>query len=567
MGIHIPLFRRAGHDESVVAPAEFAQKQASKLVQRLFTPTGQAAAASVMFCGVERGSGCSTVCGRTAELLASQVPGSVCVVDANLHAPSLHRYFQLENREGFSDALVGSSSMQGFARQIQGRNLWLITAGTSLDVSLPACSERLNSQILTLRTVFDYVLVDVEPVNLSKNAALLGQLVEGVVLVIESNSATRESARHTKEILNGANVRILGAVLNKWTSPVPAKTVAPKPAQAAKAAASEASRKPNATPKASGRPAPRQAAPEPIVRKTPPTNALAKTTKLDVPAKAAKRRGWVRFFRPAAAPRPERGHSIAKEQVRQAPTREAPKGNIRRQPPTAQGVWKKPAPPPAPPPAKEMPRLETAATPPLSDAPQEPPISTTSSAAASEPVVTAPTPKAAPEEAAAAAENTPVETIAAAVERQSPPRQASPWRSKLVAAAISAISAGGTLWFMHGRQVVSNRPQQVSETVPVMVSNPLGLQVDRNGGMLDILWDRTSATAENSNGGVVTIHDGDRVKRVRLDPGEIRTGHIYYRPRSAALDIRLEVAVEDGGTASESVLVVNAPTAGLRSFN
>jgi Mrp family chromosome partitioning ATPase len=568
MGIRIPLFRRAGHDASVMAPHEFAQEQASNLVQRLFTPTGQKAAASVMFCGVESGSGCSTVCGRTAEVLASQVPGSVCVVDANLHAPSLHRYFQLENREGFSDALVRSSSMQGFARQIQGRNLWVITAGTSLDVALPLCSERLNSQILTLRSVFDYVLVDVEPVNLSKNALLLGQLVEGVVLVIESHAATRESARQTKEILKAANVRILGAVLNKWTSPVLAKTTAaPEPARAAKPVASEASRKPKVTPKASGRPAPRRAAPEPIMRKTPPTTALAKTEKLHVPAKAAKR-GWVRFLRPAAAPSPERGRSIAKEQVRQAPTREVPKGNIRRQQPAAQGAWKKPALPLPPPAAKETARLETVATPPPSDAPQELPISTTSSAAASEPVVTAPTPKAAPEELApAAAAETPVETIAAAVQRQSSPRQTSPWRSKLVAAAIGTIAAGGTLWFMNGRQVVSHRPQQVSETVPVVVSNPLGLQVDRTGGMLDILWDRTSATAENSNGGVVTIHDGDRVKRVRLDPGEIRTGHIYYRPRSAALDIRLEVAVEDGGTASESVLVVNAPTAGLQSFN
>lgn len=569
MGIHIPLFRRAGHDESVMARPEFAQEQASKLVQRLFTSAGQTAAASVMFCGVERGSGCSTVCGRTAEVLASQVPGSVCVVDANLHAPSLHRYFQLENREGFSDALVKSSSMQGFARQIQGRNLWVITAGTSLDVLLPACSERLNSQILTLRTVFDYVLIDVEPVNLSKNAALLGQLVEGAVLVIESNSATRESARQTKEILKAANVRILGAVLNKWTSPVPAKTVAAaEPAQAAKAVASEASRRPKATSKASGRPTPPRAAPEPIMRKTPPTNALVKATKLEVPPKAAKRRGWVRFLRPAAAPSPERGRSIAKEQVRKVPTREVPKGNIRKQQPAGQGGWKKPAPPPSPPAAKETPRLETAPPPP-SDAPQEVPISTTNSAAASEPVVTAPTPTAAPEESApaAAAENTPVETIAAAVERQSPPPQTSPWHSKLIAAAIGTIAAGGTLWFMHGRQLVSHPPQQVSETVAVVVSNPLGLQVDRTGGMLDILWDRTSATAENSNGGVVTIHDGDRVKRVRLDPGEIRTGHIYYRPRSAALDIRLEVAVEDGGTASESVLVVNAPTSGLQSFN
>jgi Mrp family chromosome partitioning ATPase len=571
MGIRVPLFRRANHDESVMTPPEFAQEQASKLVQRLFTPRGQTAAASVMFCGVERGSGCSTVCARTAEVLASQVPGSVCVLDANLHAPSLHRYFQLENREGFSDALVTSSSLQGFARQIQGGNLWVITAGTTLGISLPASSERLNSQILTLRTVFDYVLVDVEPVTLSKNAALLGQLVEGVVLVIESNSATRESARQTKEILKAANVRIVGAVLNKWTSPVPAKTaVAAQPAQAAKPVASEALRKPKATPtpKASSRPAPRRAAPEPMVPKTPPTTALAKTTKLDVPRKAVKRRGWVRFLRPAADPTSERSRPIAKEQTRPAPTREVPKGNIRKQQPTAQGVWKTPAPPPAPPPVNEPPRLEAAPTPPQTDAPQEIPISTTSSAAASEPVVTAPTPKPAAEEfAPAAAENPPVETMAAAIERQSQPRQTSPWRSKLAAAAIGAIAAGGTLWFMNGRQIVSHRPPQVSETAAVVVSNPLGLQVDRNGGMLDILWDRTSATAANSNGGVVTIHDGDRVKRVRLDPGEIRTGHIYYRPRSAALDIRLEVAVEDGGTASESVLVVNAPTAGLQSFN
>ncbi len=91
------------------------------------------------------------------------------------------------------------------------------------------------------------------------------------------------------------------------------------------------------------------------------------------------------------------------------------------------------------------------------------------------------------------------------------------------------------------------------------MSNPLGLEVDRTGSMLNIVWDRTSDTAVNSNGGVVTIHDGDRVKRVSLDPGEIRTGHIYYRPRTTALDIRLEVAEENGGTASESVLVVGPP--------
>jgi len=576
MGMRIPLFRRARH-QSVAVPPEFAQEQASKLVHRLFTPTGQAAPASVLFCGIERGSGCTTVCGRTAEILASQVPGTVCVVDANLEAPSLHRYFQLENREGFSDALVKSSSMQGFAQQIQKRNLWVVTCGTALDVSLAACSERLNSQILTLRTVFDYVLIDVAPANLCSDAIMLGKLVEGAVLVIQSKSATREAARQAKEILKTANVRILGAVLNKWTSPVPVKSaVANAPAQRAHPVAKQAPRKQD-PPKVSGRAAVR---PAPIARKAPPTNALAKASKLDIPAKRAKRRGWARFLRPVAARSVEPGRSPIKESAREASAKQVSKGGIGRQSP-AQGAWKKPAPLPI----KGMiggattaSLPETIASLPNSGSLQEPPPNRAASNEPSQPVTsavadnqslgTAPAQKPATENLApAATENATEDKVTLPLQRNSPTRQTPAWRSRLVAAAIGTIAAGATLWFMDGPRVVIHRPLQVSETLPVEISNPLGLQVDRNGGMLDILWDRTSATAENSNGGVVTIHDGDRVKRVRLDPGEIRTGHIYYRPRSAALDIRLEVAVEDGGTASESVLVVSAPTAGLRSFN
>ncbi len=135
MGIRVPLFRRRRHDPVMVQP-EFAQGQAEKLVQRLFRAGGPA---RVGFDDVLRhrtGSASSTVCARTAEVLASQVAGRVCVVDANSSTPSLHQYFQLENREGFSDALVKSISMLEVARQIQGHKLSLVTCGTSSEVSL-----------------------------------------------------------------------------------------------------------------------------------------------------------------------------------------------------------------------------------------------------------------------------------------------------------------------------------------------------------------------------------------------------------------------------------------------
>src|SRR5271166_1718028 len=74
----------------------------TKLVQRLFILPGNESPRSVVFAAPERGNGCSWVCARVAEVLASQVSGSVCLVDANLRRPGLHSQFTLENHHGLS---------------------------------------------------------------------------------------------------------------------------------------------------------------------------------------------------------------------------------------------------------------------------------------------------------------------------------------------------------------------------------------------------------------------------------------------------------------------------------
>jgi Mrp family chromosome partitioning ATPase len=72
-----------------------------------------------------------------------------------------------------------------------------------------------------MRAMFDYVLIDAPPVNLSNEAALLGQLSDGVVLVMEANSTRREAARKAKERLEAAKSHVLAAVLNNRTFPIP----------------------------------------------------------------------------------------------------------------------------------------------------------------------------------------------------------------------------------------------------------------------------------------------------------------------------------------------------------
>jgi hypothetical protein len=140
-----------------------------------------------------------------------------------------------------------------------------------------------------------------------------------------------------------------------------------------------------------------------------------------------------------------------------------------------------------------------------------------------------------------------------------PPKPAPFWRSWLSIAATWTIAFGATLWLTNGSSLFGHSSPQQPEPRPVPIADSIGLQVHGDGQLLNIAWDRGSATALNSNGGYMTIRDGDLVKLVRLDPFEIRTGHIYYAPRNADLGIRLEMAAEDGDTASESIRVVGPP--------
>ena len=177
---------------------------------------------TVLFAGVDSGSGCSRICVGAALTLANNASGSVCLVDANFRTPSLPDSFGTSNHYGLSDALRKEGPVRHFAKSLQPRNLWLLSCGSAASESTSLLnSEQMKSRIHELREEFDYVLVDAPPLGTYADAVALGQLVDGVVLVLEAHSTKREAALRVAENLRAANVKILGAVLNKRTFPIP----------------------------------------------------------------------------------------------------------------------------------------------------------------------------------------------------------------------------------------------------------------------------------------------------------------------------------------------------------
>jgi Mrp family chromosome partitioning ATPase len=198
-----------------------AQEEVVKLVQRVFVFPNSHAPRAVVFSSVQ-GNGSSEICSRAGEVLAAQGSGSVCLVDANLRAPSLHQLFGVGKFPGLADATVKPGPIKDFAVRIAGGNLWVVPPGSpAAEAQRLFASDGLRSRMGELREEFDYVLIDASPVSSYADAVLLGQMADGVILVVEANSTRRETARMAKETFEGAKVKLLGAILNNRTFPIP----------------------------------------------------------------------------------------------------------------------------------------------------------------------------------------------------------------------------------------------------------------------------------------------------------------------------------------------------------
>jgi Mrp family chromosome partitioning ATPase len=199
-----------------------AQQECFKLVHRIFLGQPPNVVRAVVFAGVDRGNGCSRICVEAGRVLAANTSGSVCLVDANFRSPSLPKFLGVSDDRGLANSLLVDGGIRSFAKQLKPSNLWLLSAGTPVgESSNPLNSDRFKLRMQELRKEFDYILIDAPALNLYTDAITVGQIADGVVVVLEADSTRRESALKGLQSLREANIEVLGAVLNRRTFPIP----------------------------------------------------------------------------------------------------------------------------------------------------------------------------------------------------------------------------------------------------------------------------------------------------------------------------------------------------------
>jgi capsular exopolysaccharide synthesis family protein len=79
-------------------------------------------------------------------------------------------------------------------------------------------SKRMESALQTLREEFDYIVIDLPPVNIVSDALSISGLITGMVLVIREEYTEKKELEHCFRLLKLSNVNVLGCVMNEAKS-------------------------------------------------------------------------------------------------------------------------------------------------------------------------------------------------------------------------------------------------------------------------------------------------------------------------------------------------------------
>ena len=143
----------------------------------------------------------------------------VVLVDADLRrsvAESRYGIVIKDDKKGLSHYLAGMCDMEDVIYQTNIDGAYMVIEGRGVSNSLPLLSTPMLSHLLdTLAQSFDIVLVDVPPVGIIIDAAMVARSCDGALFIVSDSIISRRELREAKQQIEKAGCMILGAVLNK----------------------------------------------------------------------------------------------------------------------------------------------------------------------------------------------------------------------------------------------------------------------------------------------------------------------------------------------------------------
>lgn len=162
-----------------------------------------------------RAEGKSTTAVNLSYVLAEK-GNKVLLIDGDLRIPSVANKMNIKNSPGLTDFLKGKG---GEMSQYKSNELdgWYIVPSGNIP---PNPSELLGSSkmatvLAEFREQFDYIVVDLPPINIVSDALSISHLITGMIIVIRENYTEKKELERCFRQLKLSNVKVLGCIMNE----------------------------------------------------------------------------------------------------------------------------------------------------------------------------------------------------------------------------------------------------------------------------------------------------------------------------------------------------------------
>ena len=140
----------------------------------------------------------------------------VLLIDADMRLPTISLLLDIECIPGLSDYLVTADQTLSFVKTTkQHKNLHIIPAGNLPPNPAELLGlERMREMLESMAHDYDYILIDLPPINVVTDAAVISKYVDGVLMVVRQNYDKKHTLDEALRFLKYADARVLGFVLN-----------------------------------------------------------------------------------------------------------------------------------------------------------------------------------------------------------------------------------------------------------------------------------------------------------------------------------------------------------------
>ena len=161
-----------------------------------------------------RGEGKSTTAVNLAYALAKE-GSKTLLIDCDLRIPTISKKTGADSTKGLTDLLLGESFDVEEWQSVHQNNTYIITSGKiPPNPSELLGSERMEKLLKRLREDFDYIVLDLPPVNLVSDAMSVSKLIDGMILVVREAYSDKKSLELCVRQIKLADIRVLGCVIN-----------------------------------------------------------------------------------------------------------------------------------------------------------------------------------------------------------------------------------------------------------------------------------------------------------------------------------------------------------------